>query len=72
MANLLDRKWRTAERFPAQRASGATCVAFAPTRAQTTYEPHGQPPVEEDSGRAKRFQGAPRWEQFLEISVGAF
>ena len=29
-------------------------------------------PVEEDSGRAKRFQGALRWEQFLEIGVGAF
>ena len=29
-------------------------------------------PMEEDGGRAKRFQGAPRWEQFLEIGVGAF
>ena len=29
-------------------------------------------PVEEDSDRAKRFQGALRWEQFLEIDVGAF
>ena len=29
-------------------------------------------PVEEDSGRAKRFQGALRREQFLEIGVGAF
>ena len=29
-------------------------------------------PVEEYGGRAKRFQGAPRREQFLEIGVGAF
>ena len=29
-------------------------------------------PVEEDSSRAKRFQGALRGEQFLEIGVGAF
>ena len=28
--------------------------------------------VEEDGGRAKRFQGALRREQFLEIGVGAF
>ena len=72
MANLLDRKWRIAERFPTQWVSGATCVALAPTRARTTREPHGWPPVEEDGDRAKRFQGAPRREKFLEISVGAF
>ena len=29
-------------------------------------------PVEEYGGRTKRFQGAPRREQFLEIGVGAF
>ena len=29
-------------------------------------------PVEEDGDRAKRFQGALRREQFLEIGVGAF
>ena len=29
-------------------------------------------PVEEDGGRAKRFQGALRRGQFLEIGVGAF
>ena len=29
-------------------------------------------PVEEYGGRAKRFRGAPRREQFLEIGVGAF
>ena len=28
--------------------------------------------VEEDGGRVKRFQGALRREQFLEIGVGAF
>ena len=28
-------------------------------------------PMEEDGGRAKRFQGALRREQFLEIGVGA-
>ena len=28
--------------------------------------------VEEHGGRAKRFQGAPRREQFLEVGVGAF
>ena len=33
------------KRFPAQRVSGAICVAFAPTRGQTTREPHGWPPV---------------------------
>ena len=72
MANLLDRKWRAAERFPAQRASSATCVALAPTRTVTTCEPHGRSPLEEYDGRAKRFQGASRQEQFLEIDVGAF
>ena len=72
MANLLDRKWRAAERFPAQWAFGATCVALAPTRARTTREPHGRPPLEEYGGRAKRFQGAPRQGQFLEIGVDAF
>ena len=75
MANLLDRKWRTAKRFPAQWASGATCVAIAPTRAWTTRKPHGRPPLdpmEEDGGRAKHFQGAPRQEQFWEIGVSAF
>ena len=29
-------------------------------------------PVEEYYGRAKRFQGAPQLEQFLEIGVSAF
>ena len=42
MANLLGRKWRTAKRFPAQRASGTMCVALVPTRGQTTREPHGR------------------------------
>ena len=75
MANLLDRKWRAAERFLAQRASRAMCMALAPIRAQTTRKPHGRPPldpVEEYGGRTKCFQGAPRREQFLEIGVGAF
>ena len=75
MDNLLERKWRAAERFLAQRASGAMCMALTPTRARTTREPHGQPPLdpmEEYGGRAKCFQGAPRREQFLEIGVGAF
>ena len=53
MANLLDRKWRTTKRFPAQRASGAMCVALVPTRGQTTREPHGQPPVDPDKGRRR-------------------
>ena len=44
MANLLGRKWRTAGRFPAQRASGTMCVALIPTRGQTTREPHRRPP----------------------------
>ena len=72
MANLLDRKWRTAKRFPTQQASGSTCVALAPTKARTTRKPHERPSIEEDGGRAKRFQGAPRREQFSEIGVGAF
>ena len=29
-------------------------------------------PMEEDGSRAKRFQGALRWGQFLEIDVGSF
>ena len=53
MANLLGRKWRTAKRFPAQRASGAMCVALVPTRGQTTHEPHGQPPLGLDGGRQR-------------------
>ena len=53
MANLLDRKWRTAKRFLAQRASGAMRVAFVPTRGQTTREPHGWPPVDPDGGRRR-------------------
>ena len=72
MANLLDREWRTAEGFPARRAFGAMRVALTPTRGRTTRQPHGRPPVEEDGDRAKRFQGALRREQFLEIGVGAF
>ena len=35
MANLLYHKGRYAKRFTAQRASGAMCVALAPTRDQT-------------------------------------
>ena len=50
MANLLDRKWRTAERFPAQRVSGTTYVALAPTKAQTTREPHRRPPLDSGGG----------------------
>ena len=72
MANLLDCKWRTAERFLAQRAFGATCVALAPARARATREPHRRPPLEEYGGCTKRFQWAPQREQFLEIGVGAF
>ena len=72
MANLRDREGRIAERFPAQRAFGATCMALAPTRGRTTCQPHERPSIEEDGGRAKRFQGAPRREQFSEIGVGAF
>ena len=41
MANLLDRDWRTTEGFQTRRASGATRVALAPTRGQTTHQPHG-------------------------------
>ena len=75
MANLLDREWRTAEGFPARRVSSATRMALAPTRGRMTRQPHKCPrwtPMEEDGGRAKRFQGALRQEQFLEIGVGAF
>ena len=75
MANLLDREWRTAEGFPARRASGATHATLAPTKGRTTRQPHGRPrwtPVEEDGGCVKRFQRALRREQFLEIGVGAF
>ena len=53
MANLLGRKWRTAKRFPAQRAFGAICVALVPTRGQTTREPHGRPSVDPDGGRRR-------------------
>ena len=53
MANLLDREGRTAKRFPAQRASGATCVALAPTRGWTTRQPHGRPPLDLDKGRRR-------------------
>ena len=35
VANLLYHKGRYAKRFTAQRASGAMCVALAPTRGQT-------------------------------------
>ena len=75
MANLLDRKWRTAERFLAQRAFGATCVALASAGPGRPANLIGGPrwtPVEEYGDRTKRYQGAPRQEQFLEISVGAF
>ena len=75
MDNLLERKWRAAERFLAQRASGAMCMALTPTRARTTREPHERPPldpVKENGGRAKCFQGASQREQFLEIGIGAF
>ena len=34
-ASLLYHKGRTAKGFTAQRASGITCVALAPTRGQT-------------------------------------
>ena len=50
MANLLDRKWRTAERFLAQRAFGATCMALAPARARATREPHRRPPLDSGGG----------------------
>ena len=50
MANLLDRKWRATERFLAQQASSATRVAFTPTRARVTCEPHGQPPLDPGGG----------------------
>ena len=72
MANLLDREWRTAEWFPARRASGTTRVALAPTKAGRPANLTRWTPVEEDGGRVKHFQGALRWEQFLEIGVGAF
>ena len=50
-------------------------MALAPTRAGRLATLTGGPrwtPGEEDGGRAKRFQGALRREQFLEIGVGAF
>ena len=75
MANLLDRKWRTAERFPAQWAFGTMCVALPPPGPERPANPIGGPRwtlVEEYDGRTKCFQGAPRREQFLEIGVGAF
>ena len=53
MANLLDREWRTAEGFPARRASGATHVALAPTRGRTTRQPHERPPLDPDGGRRR-------------------
>ena len=51
MSNLLGRKWRTAKRFPTQRAFGTMCVAFIPTRGQTTREPHGRPLLGLNGGR---------------------
>ena len=75
MADLLGRKWRTARRFPAQRAYGTMCVSLVPIRGQTTRETHGRPPLGPDvegSGRTKHFQGAPRREQFWKIGIGAF
>ena len=71
MANLLDHEWRTAEGFPARQASGATRVALAGQPANLTGGPRWTS-VEEDGGRAKRFQGALQRGQFLEIGVGAF
>ena len=75
MANLLDREWRTAEGFPARRVSSATAwpspLPGAGRPANLTGGPYWTP-VEEDGGRAKRFQGALRQEQFLEFGVGAF
>ena len=53
MANLLDRKWRTAERFLAQWAFGATCVALAPTRGRTTCQPRGWPSLDPGGGRRR-------------------
>ena len=46
MANLLDREWRTAERFPARRASGATLVALAPHQGPNNPPPSRVAPIE--------------------------
>ena len=53
MANILDLEWRTAEGFPARRASGATRVALTPKRGRTTRHPHGRPPLDLDEGRRR-------------------
>ena len=53
MVNLPGRKWRTVKKFPDQRASGAMCMALAPTRGQTTREPHGWPPSDPDEGKRR-------------------
>ena len=63
MANLLDREWRTAEGFPARRASSATAWPSPPPGAERPANLAGGPrwtSVEEDDGRAKRFQGVLR------------
>ena len=53
MANLLDREWRTTEGFPARRVSGATRVALAPTRGQTTRQPHRRSSLDPGGGRRR-------------------
>ena len=76
MANLLDRKWRTAKR--GSQLNGRLAPRAWPSPPPGLGQPAnllGGPrwtPVEEYGGRAKRFQGGSRREQFLEIGVGAF
>ena len=53
MANLLDREWRTAVGFPARRASGTTRMALAPTKGQTSRQPHGRSPLNPGGGRRR-------------------
>ena len=75
MANLLDHKWRTAERFPASRRLAPRAWPSPPPESRRPANLTGGPrwtPVEEYGGRAKRFQGVLRREQFLEIGVSAF
>ena len=75
MANLLDCEWRLL-RDSQPGGHLAPCPWPSPLPgvrrpANLTGGPRWTP-AEEDGGRMKRFQGALRREQFLEIGVDAF
>ena len=53
MANLLDREWRTAVGFPAQRASGTMRMALAPTKGRMSRQPHERSPLNPGGGRRR-------------------